>query len=267
MDADGALDLGRDLQAGARHYRAFVGPPGRYDVLAALQFNLLTALGLREEHSLLDIGCGSCRAGRLFLAYLLPGRYCGLEPEAWLVEEGLERELGRDVVRVKRPTFRHDRNFALAAFGRSFDFLLSQSVFSHAPALQVRRCLSQARQVMKPDAVLAATYKPGDADHAGAEWVYPACVSYTPAFFQRMVEDEGLACVPIDWPHPGHQQWVLIVHPGAEKDLPPLPAVGLSDELARCRARLARMEGHPVVRLGLAVRRLLRRVTKRRTDG
>src|SRR5687768_7150102 len=34
--------LGHDLPAGARHYRAFVGPPQNYDIIAAMQFNLLT---------------------------------------------------------------------------------------------------------------------------------------------------------------------------------------------------------------------------------
>ena len=63
--ADEDVTLGRGLQLGDHHYRAFVDFPGRYDVgAAAMQFSLLTALGLREDHSLLDIGCGSLRAGR-----------------------------------------------------------------------------------------------------------------------------------------------------------------------------------------------------------
>src|SRR5438128_572554 len=51
-----------------------------HDLAAAFQFNLLTRLGLREEDYLLDIGCGALRAGRLFITYLLPGRYFGVEP-------------------------------------------------------------------------------------------------------------------------------------------------------------------------------------------
>lgn len=33
-----------------RDYRGFVGPASKYDVVAAMQFNLLTHLGLREHH-------------------------------------------------------------------------------------------------------------------------------------------------------------------------------------------------------------------------
>ena len=46
------------LKPGDRHYKAFVGPIEEYDLMAAMQFNLLTALGLRQHHSLLDVGFG-----------------------------------------------------------------------------------------------------------------------------------------------------------------------------------------------------------------
>lgn len=56
-----------DLRIGDQDYRAFVGPPAKYDVMGALQLSVLTSLGLRQEHKLLDVGCGSLRAGRFFL--------------------------------------------------------------------------------------------------------------------------------------------------------------------------------------------------------
>jgi hypothetical protein len=37
-------------------YREFVGWPEGWDILSAMQFNLLTYLGLKENHDLLDIG-------------------------------------------------------------------------------------------------------------------------------------------------------------------------------------------------------------------
>src|SRR5437667_11270715 len=109
--------LGIGLAAGAPHYRAYVGPPERYDVMAATQFHLLTSLGLRDFHTLLDIGCGSLRLGRLAIPYLRPGRYHGLEPNRWLVDEGISRECGGDLVRIKQPSFRHDDDFSLTRFG------------------------------------------------------------------------------------------------------------------------------------------------------
>jgi hypothetical protein len=48
LTADEVKALGVDLPAGADHYRAFVGPPFNYDINAALQFQFLIDLGLRE---------------------------------------------------------------------------------------------------------------------------------------------------------------------------------------------------------------------------
>ena len=98
-------DLGLGLKPGDPQYRAYVGPPEDYDLIAAMAFNLLTTLGLRQHHSLLDIGCGSLRIGRLLIPYLNRGKYFGVEPNEWLVDEGIRRELGETLVQIKRPTF------------------------------------------------------------------------------------------------------------------------------------------------------------------
>src|SRR5437588_12246540 len=94
-------NLGLGLKPGDPHYRAYVGPPEDYDLIAAMTFNLLTTLGLRQHHSLLDIGCGSRRIGRLLLPYLMRRKYFGLVPSEWLVDEGIRREVGEKVVQIK----------------------------------------------------------------------------------------------------------------------------------------------------------------------
>src|SRR5437588_5674780 len=101
---DDRESLGVGLKPGDAHYRAYVGPPEDYDLIAAMTFNLLTTLGLRQYHRLLDIGCGSLRIGRLFIPYLNRGRYVGIEPNQWLVETGIQHEVGADLIQIKRPT-------------------------------------------------------------------------------------------------------------------------------------------------------------------
>jgi hypothetical protein len=81
-DNDETRTLGREaaksLSPGSRHYTAFVGPPQQYDFMGATQFRLLTTLGLREHHRLLDL-----RAGRLLIPYLLPDRYDWNQIPGW----------------------------------------------------------------------------------------------------------------------------------------------------------------------------------------
>lgn len=206
-------------------HRKFVGPPEKYDLASAGQFSLLTALGLREENTLLDIGCGSLRGGRLFITYLKPGKYFGVEPEQWLIDQGIETEVGRDLVALKKPSFSNDSNFTLSSFGRKFDFMLAQSIFSHASQAQIRRCLSEAKKVLEPSGIFAATFFPGETNYEGSGWVYPGCVYYTLEYFTKLAADEGLACKPLNWTHTNQQKWVALTHPEHADQVPELADV------------------------------------------
>lgn len=246
-----------DLPIGARHYRAFVGAGDAYDISGAVQFNMLTFLGLRQHHYLLDVGCGSLRGGRLFIPYLLPGRYFGIEPEQWLIEEGIANEVSKELVEVKRPVFSNDRDFTLSTFNRRFDFILAQSIFSHASLPQIQRCLAEAKKVMEPTALFAATFVRGEDNYARDEWVYPGCVAYTLDKMVSLAREQSLACRLIDWPHPAQQTWVIFSHPQYEEHVPNPSDLTrlfcLETELRFAKARLAKMESHPYVRLGLRI--------------
>ena len=97
--------------------------------MGAAQFRLLTSLGLREHHSVLDFGCGSLRAGRLLIPYLLPGRYYGLEPNRWLIEDGISGQLGAELIELKLPIFLCSSDFSAAHFGVQFDLYLGSIDF------------------------------------------------------------------------------------------------------------------------------------------
>ncbi len=262
-------NLGKNLAPGARHQRAFVGPPEVYDLVAHMQFNLLTLLGLREEHTLLDIGCGSLRGGRLFIVYLLPGRYFGLEPDTWLIEQGIEKELGRGLIELKRPSFSHDRNFTCTVFKQEFDFILAQSIFSHAAPTQIRRCLAEVRKCMKPKSLFAATFFEGEENYAGNDWVYPGCVTYRLSWLVEVVAEAGLTCARLDWIHPRGQTWVLLAHPENQVCVEELATVNqiypLKEELRHYKERLAALEGHPYVRVGRGINRLLKIIAGRKS--
>ena len=218
--------IARGLPKGAHTYRGIVG--GHYDMGGALQFNVLTlALGLRDHHYLLDIGCGTLRSGRLFIPYLRPGHYYCIEPETWKVEEGIENELGWDIIdEVKKPLFSDNEDFELTVFhGPSrylkFDYLLAYSIFTHAAEVQISKCLSEAKKIMKPEAIFAATYYEGVTEWPGDEWC-PAPRFYTQECMQGLISAQGLSghfldnvrrFEPPEWPIAVTQKWILIVHP------------------------------------------------------
>src|SRR2546430_17351442 len=96
-------NLGLGLKPGDSHYRAYVRPAEDYDLIAAMPFNLLTTLGLRQHRSLIDIGCGSLRIGRLLIPYLKERKNFGLEPHEGLWPQGNKRETG-DATGQHEPT-------------------------------------------------------------------------------------------------------------------------------------------------------------------
>lgn len=209
----------KKLPIGSRHYRAFVGPPEKYDLICAMQFNLLTSLGLREYHFLADIGCGSLRGGKLFIPYLLRSHYFGIEPNQWLIEEGIKNELSTDIIHNKQPVFTNDNNFTLTAFNKKFDFILAQSIFSHASQSQIERCLSEVKKVMKATSIFVATFIIGEKNYVGNTWQYPGCVTYTLSHIIHLAEQHNLICKPINWPHPNLQKWVVITNMQNDKNL------------------------------------------------
>ncbi len=202
-------------------YMDYVGSPGHYDFMGAMQFRLLCALGLRAHHHLLDFGCGSLRAGRLFVTYLNEGRYFGIEPNKWLVDEGIRNQIGPDAVATKRPRFDFNADLRTDVFGVQFDFIVAQSIFSHAGADLIGAALASFRESLKTDGLVAATFCEGVRDFPGAGWIYPDFVEYRPRTVKSFARSAGLFVTRIPWYHPG-QAWYLLARD--RKRLPGLRA-------------------------------------------
>lgn len=206
--------LGLGLRPGDAHYRAFVGPPADYDLVAAMSMGLLTTLGLRQHHAVLDIGCGSLRVGRLLVPYLNRGGYTGLEPNEWLVRDGIANELGEDQVRIKQPRFEFSASASgLLAGTRRYDYMLAQSIFSHTGIDLLQTWLEHAAELLQPTGVLVATFLPAASDAVERGWIYPGCVSFRPSTMAASAARCGLEFAPLDWKHP-RQSWAAFAKPG-----------------------------------------------------
>lgn len=200
---------GLGLKPGDEHYRAYVGPPEDYDLISAMVFNLLTCAGLRQHHRVLDIGCGSLRIGRLLIPYLNPGNYIGVEPNKWLIDDGIFNEVGEDLVRIKKPLFLFNSSLKEFSEPANLDFAVAQSIFSHCSKNLISDWLSQVSSHLKENGALFATFLIADEDYDGDEvWIYPGCVRYTPKTMATLAHVAGLEFEIIDWKHP-RQTWAI----------------------------------------------------------
>lgn len=205
---------------GERHYRSWVGPPEYYDRIGVLQFMVLVLLGMREHHTLLDIGCGSLRGGRFSVMYLQEGHYYGLEPEAWVVRDGIAHELSEGLSRLKRPHFAYNDDFEAGHFGVPFDFVLASGIFMHASRRQIAHCFRSAEQVLAEDGVFVGAYLEGSTDSDGDGWTYPEIQRYSQRGLRALAESEGLRVQFMDWPHTFDHRWFVATRQGSRRPVP-----------------------------------------------
>ena len=144
--------------AGAGRHREIIG--GLWDEIGQLQTEFLVGNGLKPESWFVDIGCGSLRAGVKLVPYLLPGHYHGIDISNALLEAGYEREIVPNGLgaRLPRGNLLCNENFDISAFGRTFDFAMAQSVFSHLPIGELSNCLARIAPFFGAGARFFATY-------------------------------------------------------------------------------------------------------------
>ena len=202
-----------DLGPGDDHYRAYVGPPGRYDLIATLQLSILFFLGMRDTDKILDFGCGSLRLGRLLIPFLQPDSYFGIEPNAWLIDEGVRRELGADALSLKRPRFDHNDRFDSTVFDQRFDFVMAQSILTHTGLAAAQTLCRSFFETLKPGGLAIVNWIVGEADDStihDTEWLYPYCHTYSAGTIASVYEQAGLVARVTRWWHPGGARWDVL---------------------------------------------------------
>lgn len=149
-------------------------------------FSLLRWVGVEQEHSLVDIGCGSLRVGRFLMVYLNPGNYCGIDPAKWLIDAAIKEEVSPGLVRLKKARFAYRDDWDASCFGQLFDWVLIGDVLVHADHAMMRTAMQRAHEVLKPGGSLIANYFVGNPHHVESGWLYPNVAPHLPECYLEL---------------------------------------------------------------------------------
>ena len=192
-------------------YRDYVG--GKWKEIGSLQIEFLLKEGLKQTDCVYDIGCGSLRGGRHFIKYLDECNYIGIDKEDFLIKEGLKKEIGKELISIKKPTFITCENFNFNSIKRKPDIAIAQSLFTHLNINDLSLCLKNLREVVKINHRFYATFFEG-----------PSTLNRTlsnsfTVFFYRYEKLREIAFklgweahYIGDWGHPRNQKMIKFTH-------------------------------------------------------
>jgi len=198
-------------------HRAAVG--GLWDVIGPLQLEFLRSQGLESDDYLLDVGCGSLRAGLHFVRYLDPGHYLGMDVNRALLEAG-QGELERAGLGDREAVLLVDGDFRFGRFGHKVEMAIAQSVFTHISFNSILRCLGEMEQVLVPGGRFFATFfenahgrldrDPIEQCEHGTTYCDRNPYHYDPDALRWAVEGSSLDYELIgDWGHPRNQKMAV----------------------------------------------------------
>ncbi len=169
-----------------------------------LQFDYATSHGLKADMRMLEIGCGNLRAGRLFIDYLEPGCYYGLDisPDILLAAQDTITDYD---LRAKLPHLTLVSDLRLRFLpDATFDFVHAHSVFSHSPIEVIDECLAHVGRILAPGGFFDFTFDKTD----GAEHdVLREDFYYRTETLIALAAKHGLqATFMDDWEQNGHPQ-------------------------------------------------------------
>lgn len=186
-------------------HRTFVaqGVPNPWEVddgMPTVEF--LKRHGLQPKHRLLDFGCGSLRIGRWLIEYLSRGKYFGIDPNTWLIEDAKEHEIPTEIWKAKRPKFNTNNDWDLDVFGKKFDYVFASNVLVHAAHCQITKLIHELDIVLAPGGMgLVNILQPGEGvaggHYGGDVWQYPSVSLHSP----ECLTGHGLECETIDVLH------------------------------------------------------------------
>ena len=131
---------------------------GRWSEEGAWVFDFLQRQGLRPDHYVLDVGCGSLSAASRLLQYMEPHHYWGYEKSIELYIAGVQIELPRAGVLAERGHFIVNDDFDLSDALYPFDFAMASALFRRLDLNSIARVMASVLKTMTPDGRFYATW-------------------------------------------------------------------------------------------------------------
>jgi ABC-type polysaccharide/polyol phosphate transport system ATPase subunit/SAM-dependent methyltransferase len=161
----GDIDPGASGPA-ARPDRAWhrMATGGLWEEEGAWVFDFLRARGLRPDHYVIDMGCGSLGAAARLLPYMDQSHYWGFEKNVELFVAGVQIELPRAGVRPERGHFLVNDDFDLSGAPHTFDFAIASSLLRRLPLNAVARCFASVIRKLTPGGIFFVAWAEPGAD-------------------------------------------------------------------------------------------------------
>lgn len=123
---------------------------GKWDEEGEWVLDFLRRQGLRPDHYVLDVGCGSLGKAARLLPYMDQSHYWGFERNVDLFVAGVQIELPRLGVRPERGHFVHNNDFDLSEIPHAFDFAIASAFVRRLTLNQVARLFAGVLRTLAP---------------------------------------------------------------------------------------------------------------------
>lgn len=138
------------------------------------------------------------------MQFLERGAFVGVDPNAWLIKDAIQKPELQRLVAEKQPEFLFRDDFDAGSLNRKFDFVLSHSVLSHAAHWQLEQFLRNTAGVLAPGGRIVASIRlaegnavgsagsPNHEDSMDEQWVYPGVSYFKLATVNAVADRVGL---------------------------------------------------------------------------
>lgn len=168
-----------------------VGPPKLWRNKRAFQIKFLKKHGLKPQHKLVDLGCGTLRGGIPLIEYLQKGHYYGLEVREETLEEG-RKELAEAGLEHKNPVLLPSPDLPAIDLGTKCEYIWAFSVLVHMNDSILDGALGFVAKHLAQDGVFFANVGLGEAPER--KWQGFPVVRRTLEFYKNACLKHGLAC-------------------------------------------------------------------------